>query len=57
MEVINANHVKTTDEELLEIDNEYCSFGDTVHYDKVPKIFHNCEGTFMYDKDDTRYLD
>lgn len=57
MEVINAKHVEITDEELLNIDKEYCSFGDTVHYDEVPKIFHDCEGTFMFDKDKTRYLD
>ena len=34
-----------TDEELLEKDSKYCSFGDTVHYSKNPKVFHRCEGS------------
>lgn len=46
-----------TDEELLEKDSKYCSFGDTVHYSKNPKVFHRCEGAYMYDADDTPYLD
>ena len=50
---------KTTisDQKILEIDYEYCSFGDTIHYDKIPKIFRNCSGAFMYDSDDVEYLD
>ena len=46
-----------TDEELLEKDNEYCSFGDIVHYSKEPKVFDKCEGSFMYDSKDVPYLD
>jgi len=46
-----------SDEEMLRIDREYCSHGDTIHYDEVPKIFRDCEGTFMYDTDHTPYLD
>ena len=46
-----------TDEEVLELDSEYCSHGDTVHYDKVPKVFTNCEGSFMYDSKNRAYLD
>ena len=34
-----------TDEELLEKDSKYCSFADTAHYAKVPKIFSKCEGS------------
>ena len=49
--------VMLTDEEMLEIDREFCSHGDTIHYDEVPNIFRNCEGTFMYDSNDTPYLD
>lgn len=50
---------KTTisDQKILEIDYEYCSFGDTIHYDKIPRIFRNCSGAFMYDSDDVEYLD
>ena len=46
-----------SDEEMLLIDKEYCSFGDTVHYEKIPKIFRNCEGSFMYDSNEIPYLD
>ncbi len=43
--------------ELLEMEKEYCSFGDTVHYLEPPKIFDHCEGSFIYDADNTPYLD
>ncbi|MGN0013999.1 MAG: aminotransferase class III-fold pyridoxal phosphate-dependent enzyme, partial [Candidatus Gastranaerophilaceae bacterium] len=46
-----------TDEELLEKDRKYCSFADTAHYAKVPKVFTNCEGSYMYDSKDIPYLD
>lgn len=46
-----------TDLEITELDKEYCSYGDTVHYSENPKIFRSCEGTFMYDSKDTAYLD
>ena len=38
-----------TDNEVLELDNIYSSWGDTVHYSKNPKVFRGCEGSFMYD--------
>lgn len=47
----------STDEEILERDELYCSHGDTVHYDKVPKVFADCNGSFMYDSEGTEYLD
>ena len=46
-----------SDECIKEIDNEFCSFGDTVHYSSNPKVFAGCEGSFMYDSNDTPYLD
>ncbi len=46
-----------TDTEIRELDNKYCSHGDTVHYSEVPKVFRSCEGTFMFDSKDTPYLD
>ncbi len=46
-----------SDEQIKEMDNEYCSFGDTVHYSDDPKIFRGCEGSFMYDSKDIPYLD
>ena len=47
----------TPDEEVLKDEAEYCSFGDTVHYQEPPKIFARCEGSFLYDTDDRPYLD
>lgn len=43
--------------ELLELESKYCSFGDTVHYLEHPKIFDRCEGSFIYDADNTPYMD
>ena len=43
--------------ELLELERRYCSFGDTVHYLEPPKIFANCEGSFLFDEEGTPYLD
>ena len=41
------NYSDLSDPELLEIEREYCSHGDTVHYVDEPKIFDRCEGSFM----------
>lgn len=45
------------DEEILKIDTEYCSYGDTVHYKNPPKIFRACEGSFVYDENNIKFLD
>jgi 4-aminobutyrate aminotransferase-like enzyme len=47
----------TPDEELLQDEAKYCSFGDTVHYLDPPKVFARCEGSFLYDAEDRPYLD
>ena len=46
-----------SDEEVKQLDNEYSSWGDTVHYSKNPKVFRSCEGSYMYDSKDIPYLD
>ena len=43
--------------DLLELEARYCSYGDTVHYTEVPKIFERCEGSFIYDGTGTPFLD
>jgi 4-aminobutyrate aminotransferase / (S)-3-amino-2-methylpropionate transaminase / 5-aminovalerate transaminase len=43
--------------ELLKLEDQYCSHGDTVHYTNPPKIFDNCNGSYMYDSAGTPYLD
>ena len=47
----------TPDEQILQDEARYCSFGDTVHYLEPPKIFARCEGSFLYDTEDRAYLD
>lgn len=42
---------------LMELESEYCSFGDTVHYTEYPKIFERCEGSFIYDDEERPFLD
>lgn len=48
---------ETRTQELLELDSKYCSFGDTVHYYNPPKIFADCEGSYLFDEAGTSYLD
>jgi len=35
--------------ELLKLEEKYCSWGDTVHYSKEPKIFDRAQGCYLYD--------
>lgn len=44
-------------ESLLRSEKEYCSYGDTVHYAETPKIFNNCDGSYLFDVDGKSYLD
>ena len=42
---------------LRKLENEYCSFGDTVHYMPEPKFFESCEGSYLYDEAGNQFLD
>lgn len=44
-------------EELLKLEEKYCSWGDTVHYSKEPKIFEKAKGCYLYDENGVEYLD
>ena len=44
-------------EQVLEKDKRYCSYGDTVHYADPPKVFSRCDGSYLFDENDTPYLD
>lgn len=48
---------KQSAQDLLKKEALYCSYGDTVHYAEKPKIFTECDGSFLYDTDGTAYLD
>lgn len=45
------------DDELLKLEARYCSWGDTVHYMENPPLFKRCNGSYLYDRDGTEYLD
>jgi 4-aminobutyrate aminotransferase / (S)-3-amino-2-methylpropionate transaminase / 5-aminovalerate transaminase len=49
--------IDRSDEALLELENRVCSYGDTVHYAEQPKLFARCEGSYLYDRAGTPYLD
>jgi len=42
---------------LLKEESRYCSHGDTAHYLRKPKIFSECDGSFLYDYSGMPYLD
>ena len=46
-----------SEQSLLELEEKYCSYGDTVHYLEKPKIFKKCQGSFLYDHDGKPFLD
>jgi 4-aminobutyrate aminotransferase-like enzyme len=54
--VLDVTNV-TDENELLALERQYCSFGDTVHYLEPPKFFDRAEGTYLYDRSGTPYLD
>src|SRR5262245_43815408 len=43
--------------ELLRLEAQYCSHGDTVHYTDPPKLFERCEGSYLFDAAGRPYLD
>ncbi len=44
-------------DELLKLEYQYCSWGDTVHYVEKPNIFARGKGSYLYDDDGVEYLD
>jgi 4-aminobutyrate aminotransferase / (S)-3-amino-2-methylpropionate transaminase / 5-aminovalerate transaminase len=48
---------RENEQELLQLERKYCSWGDTVHYLEPPKCFERSEGSYLYDGDGTPYLD
>jgi len=48
---------KHKEDELLRLEAEYCSWGDTVHYAEKLNIFERAEGIYLYDKGGKEYLD
>lgn len=46
-----------TDKEILDLEAQYCSFGDTVHYLKTQRLFERGSGSWVYDTEGREYLD
>jgi 4-aminobutyrate aminotransferase / (S)-3-amino-2-methylpropionate transaminase / 5-aminovalerate transaminase len=46
-----------TEQSLLALERTHCSWGDTVHYLDPPKCFARSEGSYLYDRDGTPFLD
>ena len=63
MNAIDRNVLQATQgvandtQQLLKLEAQYCSHGDTVHYTDPPKIFDRCEGSYIYEADGRQYLD
>ncbi len=51
------SYSELSEEQLLKMEAQYCSWGDTVHYAQRLNIFRNAEGIFLYDGAKTPYLD
>ena len=51
------SHIIDKEKALLEAEAKYCSYGDTVHYLEPAKFFTSCSGSFLYDSNDTPFLD
>jgi 4-aminobutyrate aminotransferase/(S)-3-amino-2-methylpropionate transaminase len=45
------------DAEILDLEAQFCSYGDTVHYVNPAKRFEASEGGFLYDAEATPYFD
>ncbi|MDD5236870.1 MAG: aminotransferase class III-fold pyridoxal phosphate-dependent enzyme, partial [Candidatus Omnitrophica bacterium] len=45
------------EDELLQLEKKYCSWGDTVHYAEKLNIFNRAEGMYLYDKQGTEFVD
>ncbi len=46
-----------TESDLRLLEELYCSHGDTVHYSNQPAIFSGCEGSFLFNEQETPFLD
>ena len=55
--VSSNNKKRLSQEELLKLESQYCSWGDTVHYVDKPNIFTRSKGSYLYDRDGTEFLD
>lgn len=55
--IAKKKSAKNINSELLRLESEYCSWGDTVHYAQKLNIFDRSEGIYLYDKENRKFLD
>jgi 4-aminobutyrate aminotransferase / (S)-3-amino-2-methylpropionate transaminase / 5-aminovalerate transaminase len=55
--ISKKSSLNSKDDELLRLEADYCSWGDTVHYAEKLNIFDHSEGIYLYDRDGREYLD
>lgn len=46
-----------TQDQLLDLEAKYCSWGDTVHYAEKLNLFKSAQGSYLYDRQGIEYLD
>jgi hypothetical protein len=49
--------VAEAESDLRLLEELYCSHGDTVHYSENPAFFTGCEGSFLFNEQETPFLD
>ena len=54
---LSKSPIKPAHDDLLDLEARFCSWGDTVHYAKTPKIFRESQGCYLYDTEGTPYFD
>src|ERR1035437_2686901 len=57
MKIVKQRGVLIREKKLLNLERSVCSYGDTVHYAKRPKLFERCKGSYLYDLHGQPYLD
>lgn len=53
----NRNEKPIPQDQLLDLEAKYCSWGDTVHYAEKLNVFKKAEGSWLYDRDGAEFLD
>ncbi len=53
----NRNEKPISQDQLLDLEAKYCSWGDTVHYAEKLNVFKKAEGSWLYDRDGAEFLD
>ena len=53
----SKNEKTFSQDELMDLEAKYCSWGDTVHYAEKLNVFKSSEGSYLYDREGVEFLD